>query len=201
MAVKGVDPVTRRRAERRDAIRNRQAVLAAAYRLICDNGVDHVSMQDIAAEAGVGKGTPFRHFGDRQGLIAALFDQLTEDWQPGALTRLSTPDRPAAERVRNFMGELFDVIVVSGRPLLRALEGGHANAKSTARYLTWHAAMTPVVTEARPDLDARFITHAVLTTPRAEFVDMLVDGGGMTMDEVRAGLLAMTDALLESPPA
>ncbi|RKT55506.1 TetR/AcrR family transcriptional regulator [Saccharothrix australiensis] len=201
MAVEGVGPAPRRRAERRDSIRNRQAVLAAARRLICDRGLEHVSMQDIAAEAGVGKGTPFRHFGDRQGLLAALFDQLTEDWQPGALARLTTPDRPAAERVRNFMGELFDVVVVSGRPLLRVLEGGHANARGTARYLAWHAALTPVVAEARPDLDARFIAHAVLTTPRAEFVDMLVDGGGMTMDEVRAGLLAMTDALLRSPSA
>ncbi|MFC6932072.1 TetR/AcrR family transcriptional regulator [Actinomadura yumaensis] len=79
---------------RADAERNQRAILLAAHRLICENDIDQVSMNDIAAEAGVGKGTLFRRFGDREGLFGALFEQLTADWEPGALARLADPSRP-----------------------------------------------------------------------------------------------------------
>ena len=46
--------------ERADAQRNRLKVLSAAERLFACHGVENVSMDAIAAEAGVGKGTLFR---------------------------------------------------------------------------------------------------------------------------------------------
>ena len=49
--------------ERGDAARNRALLLDAARRLIGERGADAVSMDDIAAAAGVGKGTLFRRFG------------------------------------------------------------------------------------------------------------------------------------------
>lgn len=59
---------------RRDAARNRELLLAAARRLIAEHGVAGVSMDHIAEEAGVGKGTVFRRFGSRAGLLQALLD-------------------------------------------------------------------------------------------------------------------------------
>ncbi|HEV7854381.1 MAG TPA: helix-turn-helix domain-containing protein, partial [Mycobacterium sp.] len=53
--------------ERGDAARNRTLLLEAARRLIAERGADAVSMDDIAAAAGVGKGTVFRRFGSRAG--------------------------------------------------------------------------------------------------------------------------------------
>ena len=55
--------------ERADAARNREAILAAALRLVETRGVDCVTMDTVASEARVGKGTLFRRFGDRTGLI------------------------------------------------------------------------------------------------------------------------------------
>ena len=67
--------------ERSDAARNREALLVAAQRLVDQCGVESVTMDAVAEGAGVGKGTVFRRFGSRAGLMAALLDQFEADWQ------------------------------------------------------------------------------------------------------------------------
>ncbi len=59
---------------RRDAERNRVRILASAQVLFAEHGVD-VSLDDIARHAGVGIGTVYRRFPDRE----ALIDELLED--------------------------------------------------------------------------------------------------------------------------
>lgn len=61
--------------ERGDAARNRTLLLDAARRLIAERGADAVTTDDIAAAAGVGKGTLFRRFGSRAGLMMVLLDE------------------------------------------------------------------------------------------------------------------------------
>lgn len=67
--------------ERGDAARNRALILDAARRLIAEHGPDAVSTDDIAAAAGVGKGTVFRRFGSRAGLMLVLLDEDEKDHQ------------------------------------------------------------------------------------------------------------------------
>lgn len=62
-------------SERGDAARNRVLLLDAARRLIADRGAEAVTMDDVAAAAGVGKGTLFRRFGSRAGLMLVLLDE------------------------------------------------------------------------------------------------------------------------------
>jgi AcrR family transcriptional regulator len=61
--------------ERGDAARNRALLVDAARRLIAARGPDAVTMDEIAAAAGVGKGTLFRRFGSRAGLMIVLLDE------------------------------------------------------------------------------------------------------------------------------
>src|SRR4051794_38127592 len=61
--------------ERGDAARNRTLLLDAARRLIAERGADSVTPDDIAAAAGVGKGTLFRRFGSRAGMMIVLLDE------------------------------------------------------------------------------------------------------------------------------
>ena len=61
--------------ERGDAARNRALLLEAARRLIDERGSDAVTMDAVAAAAGVGKGTLFRRFGSRAGLMIVLLDE------------------------------------------------------------------------------------------------------------------------------
>jgi AcrR family transcriptional regulator len=62
------------RSLRRDASRNRERVLEAARALFAERGLN-VTMDDIAASAGVGVGTVYRRFGTRDELICALFEE------------------------------------------------------------------------------------------------------------------------------
>lgn len=61
--------------ERGDAARNRALLLDAARRLVAQHGAEAVTMDDIATAAGVGKGTLFRRFGSRAGLMVVLLDE------------------------------------------------------------------------------------------------------------------------------
>src|SRR5258705_7226276 len=72
--------------ERRDAAANRARILAAAHRLIQSEGPAAVSIDRIAVEACVGKGTVFRRFGDRAGLTMALLDDDMRAFQDAFLS-------------------------------------------------------------------------------------------------------------------
>jgi AcrR family transcriptional regulator len=57
---------------RADALRNRNALLAAAREAFTERGAE-ASLEDIARRAGVGVGTLYRHFPTRQDLIEAVY--------------------------------------------------------------------------------------------------------------------------------
>ena len=59
------------RSLRADARRNRESVLDAAGELFAERG-DAVQMDEIAERAGLGVGTLYRHFADKQALFAAI---------------------------------------------------------------------------------------------------------------------------------
>ena len=69
------------RALRADARRNREAVVVAAKKLFADQGLD-AQMPDVAKAAKVGVGTVYRHFPNKEDLIAALaaerFERLAD---------------------------------------------------------------------------------------------------------------------------
>ena len=58
---------------RADAERNRRVVLDVAARVFAERGLG-ATLNDIAREAGVGVGTVYRRFPDKDALVAALFD-------------------------------------------------------------------------------------------------------------------------------
>jgi len=66
---------------RADAQRNREAILQAAGELFGERG-DEAQIEEIAAHAGLGVGTVYRHFADKQALVAAIvarrFEAATE---------------------------------------------------------------------------------------------------------------------------
>ena len=90
--------------ERSDAARNREALLAAAARLVDAFGVDSVTMDSVAAEAGVGKGTVFRRFDSREGLMAGLLNRSETEWQRLVIEGPPPlgPGAPPLDRLRAF---------------------------------------------------------------------------------------------------
>ncbi len=65
------------RSKRADAQRNQQALLAAAAAVFVTSGVD-APIREIAARAGVGIGTIYRHFPTRADLIVAVYHHQVE---------------------------------------------------------------------------------------------------------------------------
>lgn len=82
---------------RADAARNRARLLEAAERLVAEHGAGALTMEAVAAAACVGKGTVFRRFGDRTGLLAALLDHSERKFQ-AALLSGPPPLGPGAPR-------------------------------------------------------------------------------------------------------
>jgi AcrR family transcriptional regulator len=86
------------RAQRADARRNREAVIEAARKLMASDGLD-AQMDDIAREAGVGVGTVYRHFPNKEDLIYALTERRFERLAELAREALTEDDAgPAFER-------------------------------------------------------------------------------------------------------
>src|SRR6266513_3997942 len=82
----GERPRNLERVLRADARRNHEAVIAAAKELFADQGLD-AQMPDVAKAAKVGVGTVYRHFPNKDDLIAALvaerFERLAEKAREG----------------------------------------------------------------------------------------------------------------------
>ncbi|AUG81965.1 TetR family transcriptional regulator [Kitasatospora sp. MMS16-BH015] len=66
------------RSRRVDAVRNEQALLAAAAEVFVASGVD-APIRQIAAKAGVGTGTIYRHFPTRADLVTAVYRHQIEE--------------------------------------------------------------------------------------------------------------------------
>ena len=76
---------------RADAERNRRRILAAATQVFAERGLD-VSLDDIAAAAGVGVGTVYRRFPDKDALIDALFEDRIAEVERAARAALAIED-------------------------------------------------------------------------------------------------------------
>jgi len=103
--------------ERGDAARNRTLLLDAARRLIAERGADAVTTDDIAVAAGVGKGTLFRRFGSRAGLMIVLLDE-DEKAEQQEMMFGPPPLGPGAPPLKR--------LVAYGRDRLRFVQTHHA---------------------------------------------------------------------------
>lgn len=93
-------------AERRDAARNRAAIVAAARALFVEKGVTAVTMEEISRAAGVGKGTLYRRFPNKGFLCRELLDAPTRELQRETLELAGDGDTGALEKLDLFLERL-----------------------------------------------------------------------------------------------
>lgn len=155
--------------ERADAHRNRERILCAAARLIECSGVDCVSLDRIAAEAGVGKGTLFRRFGDRPGLLRALLSERGAAFQERLIrgTPPLGPGAPAVERLLAF-GPAYLAFIEENGELMVGAEAGSRGGN--APHVFMHTHLRHLLREAAPGLDADYVADVLLATLRADLV-------------------------------
>jgi AcrR family transcriptional regulator len=119
------------RGKRADAQRNEQALLAAAASVFVASGVD-APIREIAAEAGVGIGTIYRHFPTRADLIVAVFRHQVEACAEAGPALLAAADSPFAA-LRAWVEE-FVGFLVTKHGLANALQSDRAGLESLHAY-------------------------------------------------------------------
>jgi AcrR family transcriptional regulator len=173
-------------------VRNRAAILEAAGSLF-DEATDAtaVTMDHVAAAAGVGKGTVFRRFGDQAGLLRAVFDAriaaLVEKIESGPAPL--GPSTPPRERIPAALVATVE-FKVENRQLTRLLErveqrpaGG--NFFETPSYRWAHALLTKGLTDIVEPANAAFHAHALLSLTRIDFIEHFLFTEGHTTAELQ----------------
>lgn len=175
------------RRVRADAQRNVGVVLDAAKAVFAEFGVD-APVREIAARAGVGVGTLYRHFPQRSDLVVAVFRQEV-DACADAASGLTTDHEPAdalamwLRRYAEFIG--------TKKGLAAALHSGDTAFEALPAY--FDGRMQPVLKSllesasdagaVRSDIDPNDLLHAVAylctsadSQQSARMVDLLIDG-------------------------
>jgi AcrR family transcriptional regulator len=204
--------------ERADAARNRRAILSATEELLATHSAKDVSMEQVAATAGVGKGTIFHRFGSRTGLMRALMyeraqalsDALSDGPPPLG------PGAPDRDRLFAFLDAVLD-LVGRNRSLLAELSYAAATEirrdaaskePATAQdegkpmvYPLWHGHLSALLAAQRPDIDAGLTAHLLLGALHSEpiLARLTADGPGEGAAEVAAALRAMARSILDAP--
>ncbi|MFJ9339205.1 TetR/AcrR family transcriptional regulator [Streptomyces sp. NPDC101733] len=189
------------RKPRKDAVRNRAAVFAAADDLFthCRNA-DDVTMADIATAAGVGKATLFRAFGDRTGLIRSLYEARLEPVRE-AVEQGPPPLGPTAAPLERVPAVLDAVLCLKfdNRHLALALESaGSDSPYRTEHYAGWHALIRDLLRRIPGPADSDFTAHALLAATRADLVTYLAGDEGLSREEIRDRLASFTATVLDA---
>lgn len=184
---------------RADAARNRERILAAAEEVFAARGLD-ASLDDIAAHAGLGVGTVYRRFANREELVEALFLQRLDQIASLATEATSHPDSwVALTRLFEVMGArmaadqgLFEAMIcrpespgraavrermlpIVGQVFARAQADGHlrpdASPTDFPMVLRMIAAIADFTREVRPELWRRYLA-VFLDGMRAERTEL-----------------------------
>jgi AcrR family transcriptional regulator len=183
--------------ERADAARNRRKILAATEKLIAAHGIQNVGMDLIAREAGVGKGTLYRRFGDRAGLAHALLDEHSRVFQEATIRGLPPlgPGAPPPERLIAFLDGLVDLhaqhldLLVVGE---MTVPGARFRLGPYPMYAT-HIRM--LVAQLDPRLEADAVTHALLAPLAADVMVHQLRGHEAEPAALKAALAALVNGL------
>jgi AcrR family transcriptional regulator len=187
--------------ERADAVRNRRAILAATEELLSRHRPDEVTIEQVAAAAGVGKGTVFHRFGSRLGLMIALMQEralgLREAVEEGPPPL--GPGAPPRERLLAFLSAVVDV-VGRNKGLLAAL-GQEVSPRSHGEdhpvYLFWHGHISTLIAAERADLDAPLLADLLLAGLQAEPILRILERSDTK--RLKVALHALANGLLEGP--
>ena len=178
--------------ERADAARNRERILEAARKLMIEHGPEGVSMDCVAATAGVGKGTLYRRFGDRNGLVRALIEEDERAFQDRLIRGAPPlgPGAPAAERLHAFGHELLDLLC----KMTPFFVGDDDLTGGPIQFYRLH--LDILLREALPESPAlEYLGDALLVCVTGPHVGIQLRKG-MRLDELRAGWHVLVDAVL-----
>ncbi len=164
MSIKHSAPI--RRKPRADALRNRDRILAIAKEAFTRSGAS-INLDDLARQAGIGAGTLYRHFPNRDSLLEAVY--RTEVEKLAAAEQKLAAALPPIEALKAWMLLFVDYIATKQiiAAALNALVGGPSKLfEASGAQIT--GAIRALVERAidsgdiRPDLDPLDLLRALV---------------------------------------
>ena len=194
--------------ERADAARNRRAILVATEELLATHRPQDISMEQVAARAGVGKGTVFHRFGNRMGLMFALMVERAQ-WLEEAVRAGPPPlgeGAPDRDRLLAFLDAIIEVVSrnknlmaelaypVAAQQHARERAAGDRDKHPVYRF--WHGHISALLAAQRPDIDVGMTAHLMLGSLHSEPVlgQLTTDGPARVAASMRALACAVLDA-------
>ncbi|GGI98106.1 TetR/AcrR family transcriptional regulator [Streptomyces brasiliensis] len=175
---------------RADAARNRARLLEAAARLVKEQGAAQLTMEAVAVAASVGKGTVFRRFGDRIGLLTALLDHSEKKFQAAFLSG-PPPLGPGAgpvERLRAFGVELLRR-THDELDLQLAAEPSADRRFSLPPRRVQHSHVVLLLRQAVPEADSELLAHTLMGYLNPVLAHHLTRQCDMPLERLEAGWL------------
>jgi AcrR family transcriptional regulator len=183
-------------AERADAARNRQRVLAAAERLLERSTPEQVTMEQIARAAGVGKGTLYRRYPSLEAIAVALLDEHERALQERLLRGPPPlgPGAPPDQRLAAFYEAMVDLLERHGHLALAAETG--VRRFGTGAYGFWRAHVAALVRVAGVGLEAEALADSLLAPLAPELYRYQRETRGLSQAEVARGLALLATRVL-----
>ncbi|MET8136422.1 MULTISPECIES: TetR/AcrR family transcriptional regulator [unclassified Streptomyces] len=181
---------------RADAARNRARLLEAAARLVEEQGVARLTMEGVACAAAVGKGTVFRRFGDRTGLLMALLDHTEQRFQTAFISGPAPlgPGASPVERLHAFgchalrqTSEQLDLYLAAEPEATRRF----TSAPYRVRFM--HVCMLLRQTDSGPGMDTELVAQTLMGYLDPALIGHLTRQRGMSPERLETGWRDLVD--------
>ncbi len=187
--------LSERHPARADAVKNRRRLLDTARRLFAAHGVEAVSMSAIAAAAGVGKGTLYRHFENKTELCQALLDHDQRALQAETLRRLRDEPDPL-QNLHWFMQAVAAFVVRSGELLCSGAGGAVLPPLEHPAHYWWRQTIRSLLDRLQAPGDRDYTADLLYVMLDARTIAYQRRVQGYSLERIAAGLIAALDRLL-----
>jgi AcrR family transcriptional regulator len=155
-------------------------------------------MDDVANEAGVGKGTLYRRFGDRASLALSVLSTSEAAFQEELIRGAPPlgPGAPAAERLRAFGQAVHDFRERHLEVLVAGEKSAPVDRFESRPYAAYRLHLRLLLQEAAPDIDIDCATEALLAPLSADYLFYLRRHREIPMERVAAAWQNTLDGLL-----
>ena len=195
-----------KREERSDAVQNRLKILEVAKALFAKNGVEKVTMTEIADTACIGKGTLYRHFSYKGELCLALLQETSRAFQNDVLSGFGEEGRrtTALGRLYLYVDRSIDFMEQNHALLRPALENASAqhNTDQLVAYASMRLLGAVLLKEAvasgecRSDLDIEYMTDALQGLLGIELFIYQRQAIGLSVDRLKAGVRQVLEGIV-----
>ncbi len=182
------------RPVRADAVKNRELLIQTAQRLFAENGVDAVTMSDVAEAAHVGKGTLYRHFASKGDLCHVLIDEDQRDLQNRTFARLREGGEPL-DHLEWFLREVT-AFLSRNQEIALAASAQLGSVIDHPAHIWWRQTIRGLLTRMKPTFDVDYMADVffVMLDPRTLFYQ--TTARGFSYEQAAESLISLLHRLV-----